>query len=83
MSASTVGLMGVVITRIRGGGQPGEIRVIHNGLTHTYIAYADSPLPVGAQVLVIHARGGRQVDVEPWDLPGPDTAGVPTNQERP
>jgi hypothetical protein len=83
MSASTVGLMGVVITRIRGGAQPGEIRVIHNGLTHTYIAYADSPLAVGAQVLVINARGGRQVDVEPWDLPGPDTAGVPHHEEKP
>lgn len=76
MSAAAVGLMGIVVLRIRGEHQPGEVRVVHNGLPHTYIAYAEEPLAVGAPVLVINDRGARQVDVEPWNLPGLDASGV-------
>ena len=36
------------------------------GIAHYYIAYAATPIPVGADVLVINYRGARQVDVEPW-----------------
>jgi hypothetical protein len=73
---AAVGLTGTVVTRIRGGQQPGEVRVVHAGLPHTYIAYSDDPMPVGTRVLVINDRGARGVDVEPWDIPGTDAAGV-------
>lgn len=72
MGAAAVGLLGVVISRVRGGEAPGEVRVVHGGLPHAYIAYASDPLAVGTQVLVINDRGGRQVDVEVWSMPGQD-----------
>jgi hypothetical protein len=77
VGAAAVGLLGVVISRVRGGDAPGEVRVVHGGLPHVYIAYAGDPLAVGTQVLVINDRGGRQVDVEVWSLPGQDVADVP------
>jgi hypothetical protein len=83
MSSLAVGLVGVVVSRIRGGERPGEVRVVHGGLPHAYIAYCDDPVAVGAEVLVIHSRGARQVDVEPWTLLGPDADGVADDPERP
>jgi membrane protein implicated in regulation of membrane protease activity len=61
-----VGKVGVVVTAIRGGERAGEVRVVAQGIRHHYLAYADEPIPVGTDVLVIHYRGARQVDVEPW-----------------
>jgi membrane protein implicated in regulation of membrane protease activity len=72
MSATAVGLVGIVVSRVRGGRQPGEVRVVHGGIPHAYIAYAATPLAVGEQVLVINSRGARQVDVEPWTMPLPE-----------
>jgi membrane protein implicated in regulation of membrane protease activity len=63
---SLVGKVGLVVTAVRGGDLPGEIRVVVQGIPHHYLAYAVEPLPAGAKVLVIHFRGTRQVDVEPW-----------------
>ena len=65
-----VGRTGVVTTRVRGGDLPGEVKVVVAGLPHYYVAYGPHPLPVGATVLVIHSRGARKIDVEPWDGPG-------------
>jgi hypothetical protein len=61
-----VGRIGVVTTRVRGGDQPGEIRLVVHGIPHHYIAYCGQPIPVGEHALVISHRGARQVDVEPW-----------------
>jgi len=83
MSSLAVGLVGVVVSRIRGGERPGEVRVVYGGLPHAYIAYCDEPIAIGAEVLVIHSRGARQVDVEPWSLLEPDAAGVAADPERP
>jgi hypothetical protein len=52
---------------VRGGDRPGEVRVVVEGLAHYYIAYCQHPIPAGTEVLVINARGARQIDVEPWD----------------
>jgi hypothetical protein len=76
VGAVAVGLLGVVISRVRGGEAPGEVRVVHGGLPHVYIAYAPEPVAVGTQVLVVNDRGGRQVDVEVWSLPGQDVTDV-------
>ena len=65
-----VGKVGVVVSAVRGGDRAGEIRVVAQGARHHYLAFAVEPIPIGAHVLVIHYRGARQVDVEPW-LPMP------------
>ncbi|MDX6432355.1 MAG: hypothetical protein QOE54_4721 [Streptosporangiaceae bacterium] len=83
VGVAAVGLMGVVVIRVRGGDQPGEVRVVHGGLPHVYIAYAEEPLPVGSQVLVINDRGARRVDVEPWNMPGQDVVDVAGQPGRP
>jgi membrane protein implicated in regulation of membrane protease activity len=62
-----VGRTGSVTTRVRGGDLPGEVKVVVAGLPHYYVAYCSQPVPAGATVLVIHSRGARQIDVEPWD----------------
>lgn len=63
-----VGELGSVTLAVRGGGLPGEVRVVVEGIPHYYIAFSEYPIPVGEQVLVINVRGGRQIDVEPWEL---------------
>jgi membrane protein implicated in regulation of membrane protease activity len=65
-----VGRLGSVVSAIRGGARPGEVRVLVEGIAHYYLAYAATAVPAGSQVLVINNRGARQIDVEPWsDLP--------------
>ena len=70
-----IGRTGTVITGIRGGERPGEVRLLVEGIAHYYLAYAATAVPAGSQVLVINNRGARQVDVEPWPT-GPPTGGV-------
>jgi membrane protein implicated in regulation of membrane protease activity len=63
-----VGKVGMVVTRIRGGDLPGEVRVTVRGAHETFIAYSDTPVERHETVLVFHSRGNRAVDVEaaPW-----------------
>jgi membrane protein implicated in regulation of membrane protease activity len=63
---TAVGKVGTVVIAIRGGDRPGEVRVRVDGIAHYYLAYAVTPVPAGAEVLVINNRGARQIDVEPW-----------------
>lgn len=83
MGAAAIGLLGVVVGRIRGGDFPGEVRVVHGGLPHVYIAYAVEPLAVGTQVLVINDRGARRIDVEVWNMSGQDVEDVSGQPGRP
>jgi membrane protein implicated in regulation of membrane protease activity len=69
-SQALVGKVGTVITAIRGGERAGEVRVLVDGLAHYYLAYSAAAIAAGAEVLVIHNRGARQVDVEPWPVVG-------------
>ena len=64
--ADLVGKVGTLVHGIRGGERAGEVRVVVDGLAHYYLAYAATAIPAGAEVLVIHNRGARQLDVEPW-----------------
>lgn len=70
MGSGPAGKLGFVVHRVRGGDLPGEVRVVHDGISHDYLAYSPEPIAEGVQVLVVHDRGARQIDVEPWDLPG-------------
>jgi hypothetical protein len=64
--------MGTVVIGIRGGWRPGEVKLLMGGIAHYYLAYAATAVPAGTEVLVIHNRGARQVDVEPWPTVPPD-----------
>jgi membrane protein implicated in regulation of membrane protease activity len=69
---SLVGKIGTVVSAVRGGHRPGEVRIVVNGIAHYFIAYATAAIPLGTEVLVINSRGVRQVDVEPW----PSASGI-------
>jgi membrane protein implicated in regulation of membrane protease activity len=60
-----VGKVGTVLTRIRGGARPGEVRLPVRGTAETFIAYCPTPVERHETVLVIRSRGERAVDVEP------------------
>ena len=68
MDSDVVGKVGTVLTRIRGGALPGEVRLPVRGTTETFIAYCPTPVERYETVLVVHSRGERAVDVEhaPW-----------------
>jgi membrane protein implicated in regulation of membrane protease activity len=68
-----VGRTGRIVTAVRGGSRPGEVRVVVDGIPHYYLAFCAEPLSSGAAVLIINSRGSRQVDVEPWIHPGADS----------
>ena len=61
-----VGKQGEVLVRIEGGDEPGEVSLIVDGIRERYFALAREEVPVGRRVLVVHHRGDRTVDVEPW-----------------
>jgi len=61
-----VGKIGEVVTRIEGGDDPGEISLMVHGMRERYLALGREEIPVGSRVLVVHDRGNRTVDVEPW-----------------
>jgi hypothetical protein len=73
MQGSHVGETGTVVTRIRGAELPGEVRIVHRGVPHTFLAYAAEPLPVDTPVLVIAMLGPGKVAVERWDVATVDT----------
>ena len=76
MDREVIGKLGTVVTRIRGGELPGEVRVTVRGCHETFIAYSDAPIDRHATVLIFSSRGARAVDVAPapWADPvGPAT----------
>lgn len=68
-----MGRIGTVIRRVRGGALPGEVRLMLDGMAHYYLAYAPTPIAAGSPVLVVHCRGARMIDVEPWQAPATDS----------
>lgn len=66
---SVVGCVGTLIVATRGIHGPGEVVVTVRGSKETFLARSDEPLPKGATVLVVEARGARTVVVEPWHHP--------------
>ena len=65
MDDEVVGKIGTVVSRIRGGDLPGEVRIGVRGTQETFIAYSHTPVERHETVLVFHSRGHRAVDVEP------------------
>jgi membrane protein implicated in regulation of membrane protease activity len=70
---SAIGCVGVIVVATRGSAGPGEVLVKIRGGSEAYLAWSETPLPRGATVLVVNARGARTVDVAAWEDPlGPD-----------
>ena len=65
MDEEVVGKLGTVVTRIRGGESPGEVRLLIRGAPENFIAYSDTPVERHETVLVFNSRGNRAVDVAP------------------
>jgi hypothetical protein len=63
------GSIGVLSVATRGPAGPGEVIVKIRGGSEAYLAWSLTPLPKGAQVLVIESRGSRTVDVSEWTDP--------------
>lgn len=71
VDGAVVGRIGTVVTRIRGGELPGEVRLPVRGTTEAFIAYCATPVERHETVLVLFSRGNRAVEVEPapWAAP--------------
>ena len=63
------GKVGRIIVRVRGSEGPGEVLVRVRGGSEAFIAYADTEIERDTDVLVVHSRGERSVDVVPWPWP--------------
>ncbi len=70
-----VGASGTIIVATRGEAGPGEVLLHLAGGTEAYLAYSETPLPAGTEVLVYDSRGNRSVDVMQFgaDQSGPST----------
>ena len=64
--SSAIGSVGILTVGTRGERGPGEVRIKIRGGSETFIAWSEQPLPKGATVLIIDARGRRAVDVMAW-----------------
>lgn len=64
--SSVIGCVGSVIVATRGHEGAGEVLLTVRGSKEAYLAWSDTPLPRGTEVLVIDVRGARTVQVEPW-----------------
>jgi hypothetical protein len=62
---SVVGRPAYVTVAIPGGSQAGEVLLRVRGGTESYIAFADEPVGIGAEVIVLADRGARSVLVAP------------------
>jgi membrane protein implicated in regulation of membrane protease activity len=60
----SVGTRGLLTIATRGKEGPGEVQVELNGASTTFIAYSDTPLERGAQVVIYDTLGARKVNVE-------------------
>ena len=67
---SLAGMVGEIVTRIRGPVSPGEVRVLFRGCYETLIAYGDQPIERGTAVLVTGPHGAGAVEVIPWFASG-------------
>lgn len=60
---SAVGTTGVLTVATRGPDGPGEVLLRLGGGTEAYLAWSETPLVRGSEVLVFNSRGDRSVDV--------------------
>ncbi|MDX6205266.1 MAG: hypothetical protein QOE76_199 [Frankiales bacterium] len=87
MGESAIGKLATVVSRVRGAAGPGEVCILVGGTYETFLAYSETVLERGREVLVVssHSPGSFNVvpsassaDRNPYTdpLPGPDAHGV-------
>jgi hypothetical protein len=62
---TVIGRSAYVTVAIPGGTKAGEVIIRVSGGTESYIAFADQPVELGAQVVVVADRGARTLFVAP------------------
>lgn len=76
------GLVGEIVTRVRGPHAPGEVSVLLRGTWELLIAYGEEEIPRGSAALVTGPRGAGAVDVIRWSATtGPSALGSAGTQE--
>ena len=60
---SVVGCTGIITVATRGADGMGEVLISYRGGSEALLAWSDTPLPKGTNVLVIEVRGPRTVHV--------------------
>jgi hypothetical protein len=79
----SIGTIGVITIATRGQVGPGEVRVRIRGGAENFIAWSQTPLPIGTTVLVCDYRGRRTVDVMEWTDPLGEAPTIPGSTEVP
>jgi hypothetical protein len=64
---AAIGRVGVLVIATRGPDGPGEVSIRIRGGSEKYLAWSDTPISRGANVLVCGYRGPRTVEVTEWD----------------
>ena len=80
---SAIGTVGVITVATRGLAGPGEVRIRIRGGAENFIAWSQTPLPIGTTVLVANYRGRRTVDVMEWNDPLGEAPTIPGSTEVP
>jgi hypothetical protein len=80
---SAIGLVGVLTIATRGESGPGEVCVRIRGGSEKFLAWSQTPLPIGTTVLVSDSRGRRTVDVMEWSDPLGEAPTIPGSTEVP
>jgi hypothetical protein len=80
---SAIGTVGVITIPTRGAAGPGEVRIRIRGGSENFLAWSETPLPRGATVLIIDARGRRTVEVMEWTDPLGEAPAIPGSTEVP
>ena len=80
---SAIGTVGILTIATRGPAGPGEVRIRIRGGSENFLAWSETPLPQGATVLIIDARGRRTVDVMEWADPLGEAPAIPGSTEVP
>ncbi len=66
---AAIGRVGVLTVATRGPAGAGEVLIKIRGGSESFLAWSDDPLPKGAAVLIVEARGARSVTVVRWSEP--------------
>ena len=69
MTESAIGKAATVVSRVRGTGGPGEVSVLIGGCYETYLAYSETVLERGREVLVVSTHSPGSYNVVPSDNP--------------
>ena len=80
---SAIGMVGVITIATRGQAGPGEVRIRIRGGAENFIAWSQTPLPIGTTVLIADNRGRRTVDVMEWTDPLGEAPTIPGSTEVP